>query len=112
VRDDGFPGSGCRATISMRSVEMSRSESLQGQEKRSRMRSPQKTRISETFERLPDAYKQEVLDFVEFLARKAEIKKEEVGSAKVPDGENPFRAFIGAVEDGRLAEGIDEALYG
>jgi hypothetical protein len=96
----------------MRSVEMSRNESLQGQEKRSHMRSPQKTRINETFERLPDAYKQEVLDFVEFLARKSEETKAEVGPTKVPEGENPFRAFIGAVEDGRLAEGIDEALYG
>jgi hypothetical protein len=53
-----------------------------------------------------------VLDFVEFLSKKSQEAEQVAEYSQVPDGENPLHAFIGAVEHGGLAEGIDRELYG
>jgi hypothetical protein len=57
--------------------------------------------------KLPVQQLREVIDFTEFLASK-------VAAGAVPNGQSrrALKHFVGGVQDGSIASGIDEELYG
>lgn len=72
----------------------------------------QNAQFSEEFSRLPSELKREVIDFMEFLLKKSDRQQRRQAASDPETRENPLWEFVGGVEHGSLAEGIDETLYG
>lgn len=69
--------------------------------------------ISDTLQRLPEAYRQEALDFIEFLTRKAQERQEPTSDrSEVSPQDNPLMKLIGIADVEPFAHRIDEQLYG
>jgi hypothetical protein len=69
--------------------------------------------INDTLERLPEAYRQEALDFIEFLTRKAQERQEPIPHhPEVSPQDNPLLKLIGIAHVEPFADRIDEQLYG
>lgn len=67
-------------------------------------------RIADVLDNLPEHRQAEVLDFARFLQVR-ERRAQPVTSEK-PPAEDLLADYVGGVEHGRLAQGIDEELYG
>jgi hypothetical protein len=59
-------------------------------------------------EHVPDSLLEEILDFISFTKRRRQLHT--VQSTE-PDPTDPLVDFVGAVNAGKLAQGIDETLY-
>jgi len=70
-----------------------------------------KKEILAEIDNLPDAKIPEVLDFIKFLSFQHRISKNKSSVKKGLFSENPMDKFIGGVEHGSLAKGIDKELY-
>ncbi len=87
-----------------------------------------KKRIADVLDGLPEHRQAEVLDFAEFLQSReqrsepagptalqdlfADPSREEPPLLEDPFAEDPLTDYVGGVEHGRLAQGIDGELYG
>jgi len=70
-----------------------------------------KKEILMEIDNLPDTKIPEVLDFIKFLNFQHRISKNKSTIKEGLFGENPMDKFIGGVEHGSLAKGIDKELY-
>ena len=64
--------------------------------------------IIQEIEQVPDSLLEEILDFILFTKGRRQLH---MIHPTVPDHVDPLVDFVGAVNAGNLAQGIDEILY-